>query len=41
MLRNDVIHLERRAEALPIARLVTFVILFVVTFGVALVVLSP
>lgn len=40
MLRNDVIHLERRAETLPTSRLVGFVILFVSSFGLALVVLT-
>ena len=40
MLRNDVIHMERKAETLPTTRLVGFVILFVSTFGLALVVLA-
>lgn len=40
MLRNDVIHMERRAETLPTIRLVGFVILFVITFGLGLVVLA-
>ena len=40
MLRNDAIHLERRAETLPTSRLVGFVILFASTFGLALVVFA-
>lgn len=40
MLRSEAIHLERRAEALPIARLVGFVIFFVTSFSLALVVLA-
>jgi len=40
-LRNDAIYMERRAESLPTARLVGFVILFVISFSLTLVTLSP
>ena len=41
MLRNDAFHMKRRAEALPTGRLVGFVILFITTFGLALITLAP
>lgn len=40
MLRNEAIHMERRAEALPISRLVGIVIIFISTFSLALVALA-
>ncbi|HMO28197.1 hypothetical protein [Enterovirga sp.] len=41
MLRGDAFQMERRAEALPIARLVGIVILFMTGVSAALIALTP